>query len=111
MRGGFMSTTVSRVRGIARHLAKLSDEDIQMYINDASLEVPPSIGNTYKERMVRYLAAHLATLNVRRATSQSVSDISHSFNAATGHGLLSTEYGQEYLRLQRKATGAGLRVM
>ncbi|KAB8139270.1 DUF4054 domain-containing protein [Gracilibacillus oryzae] len=97
-----------RVRAIAHHLKRMADEDLDVVIEDAEAEVAKlSVKSEDRERLVRYLAAHMATLNYRRATSQSLTDMSESYNAPQGDGLSSTEYGQEYMRLEKKALGPG----
>ncbi|MBU8908509.1 DUF4054 domain-containing protein [Desertibacillus haloalkaliphilus] len=108
-----MDTTVDRVRAIAKHLAKLPDATIEMYIEDAIDEVEKQKvrnGKT-KERLQRNLAAHFASLNVRRTTSHSIHDMNSSFNVPQGDDLKSTEYGQEYLRLLKQTNGGLLRLM
>ncbi|SFP18591.1 DUF4054 domain-containing protein [Salibacterium halotolerans] len=107
-------TTADRVKAIASHLKGLNDSDIQMYIDDAKEELDRySIKDEHKERLQRYLAAHLASLNQRRADSHSISGrISVSYSPSDkGSGLDSTEYGQEYKRLLRRATGLRLIVL
>jgi len=106
------NTTPERVKAIAAHLKSMPDETIQIYIDDAVVEVSElNVPGKYHERLQRYLAAHLASLNVRRATSKTVSDMSISYSSTTGAGLDTTEYGQEYKRLLRKLRGGFLRVM
>lgn len=106
------NTTPARVRGIARHLASMSDDALALHIADAVAEVGRfNVRGQYRERLQRYLAAHLATIDRRRPDSQAVSDLRTSYRAAQGDGLAGTEYGQEYQRLLRQATGAYLRVM
>lgn len=107
-----MSTTPEKVKAIAKHLAGMSNEDVQMYIDDAAIELPDyNIKKPqYEERLIRYFAAHLATLNVRRKTSEKVSDMSKTYEAqsAKEKGLCSTEYGQEFERLLKRAQGPNL---
>lgn len=106
------NTTPERVKAIATHLKSMPDETVQIYIDDAVVEVSElNVPGKHHERLQRYLAAHLASLNVRRATSKTVSDMSISYSNTTGAGLDATEYGQEYKRLLRKLRGGFLRVM
>jgi acylphosphatase len=104
-------TTVERVRAIAGHLRNLPDSTIEIYIEDAKEEVGRfSLPADREEKLQRYLAAHLGTLQNPRPTDQKVKDLSLSYNRASGTGLDATEYGQEYKRLLRQASGM-LRVM
>ncbi|MDF2657768.1 MAG: hypothetical protein K0Q94_559 [Paenibacillus sp.] len=109
------STTPARVRSIARHLAVLTDEQLQIHIDDAYQDVTETYkikNESYHERLTRYLAAHLATLDVRRATSQRVSDMAKTFDSlAKGEGLKQTEYGQEFLRLLGQADGSKINLV
>lgn len=107
------TTTAQRVRDIAAHLSGMSDPVLQGYIDDAYqdvIELYKVKREAYHERLTRYLAAHMASLNVRRATSQKVSDMSKTYasRAADEVGLRSTEYGQEFLRLLSRVDGPGL---
>ncbi len=102
-------TTVAKVKGIAKHLSKLDPEIVQMYIDDAKAELSDyAIPAKYQERLQRYLAVHLATLDIARPTNKKVSDLSASYNRVQGKNLDGTEYGQEYRRLLRKARGGQL---
>ncbi|TMV49366.1 DUF4054 domain-containing protein [Paenibacillus mesophilus] len=104
-------TTIERVRAIAGHLRKLPDSTIEIYIEDAKEEVTRyRVPGDREEKLQRYLAAHLGTLQNPRPTDQKVKDLSLSYNRANGKGLEATEYGQEYKRLLRQACGT-LRVM
>jgi len=100
-------TTPQKVRDTAKHLSGLTDPQLEMYIADAAMDVEEYKVKKpqYTERLERYLAAHMATLNVRRATNQKVNDMSISYDAqsVSKEGLKSTEYGQEFLRLLRLA--------
>lgn len=118
-----MPTTPERVRAIASHLGALSDPQLQLFIDDAMIEIasfPAEKIAGYEERLPRYLAAHLASMNVRRSISQQVGDMKVTYDSGTGakgEGLASTPYGQEYLRLldlldlKPPETGPGLGLM
>lgn len=101
-----MTTTPEKVRGIANHLKSMTDDQLQIYIADATLELEGMKlkKEAGREVLTRYLAAHLTSLNLQRAQSQKVSDLSLTYasSAAGEKGLDSTEYGQEYQRLLRK---------
>lgn len=106
-----MDTTVSKVRAIANHLEVLDDSTIEMYIDDAKSELD-SIPDDKQERLQRYLAAHYATLNIRRPDSEQIgNDINTQYNADHGEGLARTEYGQEVDRILKKLTGPNLRLL
>ncbi|MFC2948538.1 DUF4054 domain-containing protein [Virgibacillus sediminis] len=97
-------TTAARVKSIASHLKAVSNEDMDVYIEDASQEVSSSpIKEEYRERATRYLAAHMASLNVRQAQNQKVGEISQTFTTTGGAGIDSTPYGQEYDRILKKS--------
>lgn len=101
-------TTVSKVRGIASHLKKLSDESIETYIEDASLELEDwKYDDKYQEKMERYLAAHFATLDHPKAISEDLKGLgSKDYPDRTGtKGLEMTEYGKEVLRIVKKSNG------
>lgn len=107
-------TTVANVRAIAAHLASLTDEQIQLYIADAQAELEGKvIPEHLEERIQRYLAAHFATLQVRRPVTEKVEQVSTSYRQGqdTARGFDLTEYGQEARRLLRKALGPSLVVM
>ncbi|WP_100523416.1 DUF4054 domain-containing protein [Mycobacteroides abscessus] len=96
-------TTPARVRAIAKHLVTLSDEELDVVIDDALMEVQDhKVKEAHEERLTRYLAAHLASLNIRQATLEKVADLQKGYNSndlAVGKGLELTPYGQEYKRL------------
>ena len=105
-------TTIDRVKNVASHLQDMDASVIDMYIEDAKLELQDyNFDDSYMEKLQRYLAAHLATLNERRPDSYSVDDISVSYTAQKGTGFESTEYGQEFLRLMNKAKKFYLKIL
>ncbi|WP_088005608.1 DUF4054 domain-containing protein [Indiicoccus explosivorum] len=98
-------TTAVKIKSIANHLKSLPDTDLAVYIEDASLEVSSSsVPEAYRERAVRYLAAHLASLNVRQVQQQKVADMSQTYQdgSESNKGLDATAYGQEYARLLKR---------
>ncbi|AKG05526.1 hypothetical protein AAV35_012705 [Salimicrobium jeotgali] len=96
-------TTADKVKSIATHLDTMPNESIDIYIEDASLEVSSSgIKERYQERAARYLAAHMASLNVRQASTQKVGEVSQTFSGAAGGGISATPYGEEYKRILSK---------
>lgn len=103
-------TTPDKIRSIAKHLRSLSDGDLNLYIEDAKAELDEEkIPDKYRERLQRYLSAHLASLNVRRVASQKVDGMSQTFSnsdrtSVESMGLDSTPYGQEFARLMKKYT-------
>ena len=95
-----VTTTPERVYAIASHLA---GRDLALFIEDAYYDVLNVYGvpDAEAERPTRYLAAHLATLDIRRTSEESVSDmkLKYTADAAGGTGIDSTPYGQEFMRL------------
>ena len=105
-------TNIDNVKAIADHLSDVPDSTIQLFIEDAKLELDKySIPDKYQEKLQRYLTAHLATLNTRRVNSYSVDDISVSYKAISGEGLNSTEYGQEVKRILKDANKFFLKIL
>lgn len=104
-------TTVEKVLAIAPHLGDLPESTVQMYIDDA-IEELSSTSLADSERAQRYLAAHLGTLNVRRATSEKVGDIKVDYpeGSADAVGLNLTSYGREYARLLGNEKGLNFRL-
>lgn len=94
-------TTPVKVRAIAKHLVTLSDDELNIVIDDAFIEVSAhKVKAEHEERLTRYLAAHLASFNIRQASAEKVADLSKSYaSISAGEGLDSTPYGQEYKRL------------
>ena len=91
-----------------------TDERVQVFLDDAALEMSESVWNTLYDRGQLALTAHLLTLSNKTATGatgpssavtgRSVGDVSVSFGTAAvkdkqDEYLSSTSYGQEYLRL------------
>ncbi len=101
-----METTVLRVKSLGEHINEMSDSQIQMYIEDAILElemvnVPPK----YEEKTQRYLAAHYATIQTRRAKSEDIDDIKVQYDSVKGVDLNMTMYGREARRIIDNCTG------
>lgn len=110
-----METTPGRVRSIAKHLSTLSDDDLQILIDDAFQEVNAlGVKVEYEEKLSRYLAAHYGSLNVRQTQSETVGPIKRSYtsgNIDDRKGLDSTPYGQEYARLVKKYSRKSINLM
>lgn len=107
-------TTVDKVRAIASNLGQLPDSTIQMYIDDAKLEMENLNYNPkYEEKIMRYLAAHFGTLDYPKAISERVEGIgSQSYADRSGKKDLElTEYGKEVLRLLKKSNGPNMVVI
>lgn len=103
-------STPQKVRAIAKHLNKVEEETLQMYIGDAKLELEKhKVHTKFQEKLQRYLAAHFATLDYRRPETQKIGDLQTSYKApdetTTSHGITGTEYGNEYERLLKIALG------
>jgi len=94
-------TTIARVKLIASHLRELSDEEIQIFIDDAKIEMKDySLDDEVEEKAQRYLTAHLATINNRRAVSEEIKgELSVDYvkgSTSKEKGLESTKYGAKY---------------
>lgn len=98
---------MEKVRAIASHLRALPDSAIEVYIDDAKLEMKSlEFKPTYREKIMRYLAAHFATLDNPKVKSEKVDGLaSLTYGDVTSgkEGLKSTEYGQEVIRLLKKS--------
>lgn len=95
----------TKVRMMGTHLKKLTDDQIEMYLEDAEDEVAEHIPEASIPRALRYLVCHFATLNIRRANEEKISDMQRKFSSTKSlkdGGFDSTEYGQEYMRLAEK---------
>jgi len=104
-------TTPEKVRNIAKHLKKVDDSTLGMYIDDAKLEIERhKVADKYQEKLQRYLAAHFATLDYRRPDTQKIGDLQTSYKSPDGDtkssGLDGTEYGKEFGRLLKIALGS-----
>lgn len=98
------STTIARVRLLGDEFANIPDERLEMYIEDASLEVSSlDISESHKEKLARYLAAHLAVLSITQNQSvirEKLDVIEREYSDPNkNNGIFSTKYGQEYQRL------------
>src|SRR5579875_946622 len=96
--------TVSAVRLMSDEFANMSDEKIQLFIDDAYLEVTTeySVQEQHHERLARYLAAHLAYLDIKEVSKEAVGSLSREYQKRAGNdntGILSTPFGQEYKRI------------
>ena len=99
-----MLTTPARVRTMGKEFTSMTDEQLNMYIEDASLEVSSlSVPEEQRERLARYLTAHLATVNIRKIVREKVDIIERQYSdSGSTFGLLSTPFGQEYQRILKK---------
>ncbi len=102
-------TTAVRVKSIASNLKNMEDSTIDMYIEDAKIEMQSmKYKATFEEKIMRYLAAHFATLDAPKAVSEKIDGLgSQSFSDSTAgeNDLYSTPYGQEVARLLKKSNG------
>lgn len=96
-------TTPEKVKSIAKHLEPLTDTQVLLLIEDATLEVEElKVDQKYKEKLTRYLSAHYGSLSERQAQSETVGPIKRTFTSSaieTSKGLDATPFGQEYQRL------------
>lgn len=108
-------TTVDKVKLIAKHLAVLTDDEVLLLIEDASLEVSElNVADKYKEKLTRYLAAHFGSINVRQAQSETVGPIKRTFTSSaidSSKGLDANPFGQEYTRLLKLYTKPSLNLV
>lgn len=98
-------TTILKVKLTAPSLATSSDEAIELYIDDAYLTVKSSkFPEMYEEVANRYLAAHLASVNVKNVIAEQVGTLKREYSDKNieDKDLNSTSYGQEYLRLEKE---------
>lgn len=93
----------------------VDDSRIQVFIDDAELELDEGVWGTWYEKGLAYLTAHFLTIANQTAAgasgstggpvaSRSVGDVSISFargasTGATEDYFNSTSYGQEYFRM------------
>lgn len=99
-------TTVDKVRLTAAELTSVSDDSIQLFIEDAWLEVQDQFKEKYQEKACRFLACHLAVLNNQNTKSEQVGSLKKEYSGfhSTFTDLKRTVYGQEYLRLLKQYT-------
>lgn len=96
--------TVSSVRLMSDQFSGMSDEKLQLFIDDAYLEITTEykVNEVHHERLTRYLAAHLAYLDIKEVSKEAVGALSREYQKRAGNdntGILSTPFGQEYKRI------------
>jgi len=103
--------TVAEFRNRFVEFANVSDEKIQMFLDDATSQVNPKCGNS--ELMIAYLTAHLLTLSLRtdsgissplkEVTNKTVEGVSigYATSSQDNSGYGSTSYGQRYMQLKK----------
>lgn len=102
-------TTPQKIRAIASHLDHLSDDTLQIYIDDAQDELSTlDIPTNLEEKTQRYLAIHYATIDNRRPTSEKLGPASKSYKELDGDGLGLTEYGREVKRILDRYSGPSI---
>lgn len=105
-------TDVTKIKSTVSHLTATPDAQLNMIIADAALEVDSLLlleayqGETYKEKLVRYLTIHLATLKPQEVLKQKVDILELTYKSSASEGLAGTVYGQEYERMVEKYTGS-----
>lgn len=99
-------TNIERVKLNAKHLERVSDRTLQLCIDDAhEIYIKPYLSSftggqeNSLETVERYLAIHLATLNIRRPDSESLAGMTKSISLPKDEGLSLTEYGQTAKKL------------
>lgn len=115
--------TPDDVRTRFPEFTELSDEMIQMYLDDAYLEVNEARANIYYDLMIYYLVAHYLALSLSATSGQnrgtgvvsnmSVGDTSIGFSSITPDGNMDfyyqqTQYGIRYLKYMTFAGAGGV---
>lgn len=102
-------TTPEKIKAIASHLSSMEDSTLEIYIQDAKDELSTlDIPTNLEEKTQRYLAAHYATLDKRRPTSEKLGPASQSYKELDGDGLGLTEYGREVKRILDRYSGPSI---
>lgn len=94
-------TTLLRIRSTASHLAAVSDDTLNLLMEDAALEVSKlNVPEEYQEKLIRYLTVHLASVERKTVVKEKLEGLEKQY-AANGDvkGLASTVYGAEYQRI------------
>ncbi|MEH7214777.1 DUF4054 domain-containing protein [Priestia megaterium] len=101
-----MKTTPEIIQNTAEHLASMSSDVLQIFIDDATLEVEDlNVSEDNKQRLIRYYATHLATLKAQTVKREKMDVMETEYNVTTNAvGFDTTPYGQEYSRLLKKLT-------
>ena len=103
--------TPNDVRLNANHLKKVKDEVLVSVIEDVHVLFIADYERKFKNKpsiqaklkiIEKLLTQHMATLNVRRADSESVAGMSKSINVPKGQDLDQTEYGQMAKKLAKE---------
>lgn len=95
-------STVKKVRLTAAELTNVSDEAIELFIEDAWTEISTkNFPEEMREKACRFLACHLAVLNNQNTKSEQVGSLKKEYSGfhSTFTDLKRTVYGQEYLRM------------
>ncbi|WP_228472918.1 DUF4054 domain-containing protein [Listeria welshimeri] len=105
-----VKTTVAKLKITAKSIVNLSEEALNVFIDDAFMQVQSAgFPEEYEDIANRYLAAHLATLDDKNIKSEAVGSLKREYsgNNVLFTNLKSTSYGQEYLRLLTDFAGGG----
>lgn len=104
-----MASTVlpADVRINANHLRKVSDEILEACINEMHIiYIADYVGLYDSDKLAvieKYLAQHLATLNIRRPDTEGLTGMMNkSITVARDQGLDQTEYGQMARRIAKQ---------
>ncbi|EUJ44047.1 DUF4054 domain-containing protein [Listeria fleischmannii] len=95
-------TTVEKLKLTAKGLANLSVDALQLFIDDAFMQVKEAgFPDEWQDVANRYLAAHLAVLDEKNVKSEGVGPLKREYSDKdlSFLDLNSTAYGQEYARL------------
>lgn len=94
------------IQKTASHLVNVDPAVLQIFIDEATLEVEDlDISEGNKERLVRLYATHLASLKAENIKREKLDGLETEYHAPVASAALeSTSYGQEYQRLFNKLT-------
>lgn len=110
MPDNIITVTPEEVKVNANHLAFVPDEILEsviqdvytVYIGDYAVRWKNNASRLAKLKVIeKLLAQHMATLNVRRADSESAAGMSKSISVPKDKDLDQTEYGQMAKRLAK----------
>lgn len=109
-----MTITPADFKARFTEFASVEDTRVQLFIDDAELEMSESAWGNIYDKGLAYLTAHLLTISDLTASgnsgslnalaSRAVDGVSESFATPTmddNNNIASTSYGQEYARLLR----------
>lgn len=103
-------TTVDKVKLTAKELASLSNEAIQLFIDDSWVEITKrGFPEDIQEKACRYLACHYGVMNNQNIKAEQVGPLKREYSGyhSTFKDLNRSTYGQEYARLLKEYGNGG----